>query len=212
MPTETSASNDLASAISSRICHDLVSPVGAVVNGIDLMKEIGAIGLEDEIAMIGQSADRASGLLQFYRIAFGSAAQDAQPLSRALLRNQARSMINWQRVSLAWEEADGPSLSRGEAKLLCLLLLCARGVTGMSGVIEVGLESNATCPLHVSVVSAGTTDTDARLEMLSGSVGTEAATAQSVEYFLARATAMELGLKLHTARTAERITMMATQS
>ena len=210
MPTETTASLDLASAISSRICHDLVSPVGAIVNGIDLVREIGATGLDDEIAMIGQSADRASGLLQFYRLAFGAAPEDAQPLSRAILRDHSATVINWQRISLGWEDVDGPALSRAESKLLCLLLLCARAVTGMQGVIEVGLEHTATFPLHLSVDTAGTADADERLAMLARPNAPEEATARSVEFVLARGAAADLGVRLHTARTAERITFMAT--
>lgn len=210
MPTDTTDSLDLASAISSRICHDLVSPVGAIVNGIDLVREIGATGLDDEIAMIGQSADRASGLLQFYRLAFGAAPEDAQPLGRAVLRDHAAVVINWQRISLGWDNTDGPALSRAEAKLLCLLLLCARAVTGMQGVIEVGLEPAATMPLHVSVNSGGSPDADERLAMLSRSDVQPEATARSVEFVLARGAASDLGVRLHTARTSERITLMAT--
>lgn len=208
MPTETTASIELASAISSRICHDLVSPVGAIVNGIDLMREIGATGVDDEIAMIGLSADRASGLLQFYRLAFGASPDDAQPLSRTVLRDHAQSMINWQRISLAWPEADGPPLSRAEAKLLCLLLLCTRAVTGMAGVIEVGLEPDASFPLQVSVSSGGTPDASERLAMLAHDTPLDLATARSVEFILARGTAAELGVRIHTERTAERIALM----
>lgn len=210
MPSETPSSLDLASAISSRICHDLVSPVGAIVNGIDLVREIGATGLDDEIAMIGQSADRASGLLQFYRLAFGAAPDDAQPLGRTILRDHAATVINWQRITLGWERTDGPPLSRGEAKLLCLLLLCARAVTGMQGVIEVGLEPATTFPLHVSVGSPGTSDADERLAMLSKPDAPLEAEARSVEFVLARGAAADLGVRLHTARVADRITLMAT--
>lgn len=212
MQTDAPDSIDLASAISSRICHDLVSPVGAIVNGIDLVREIGAAGLDDEIAMIGQSANRASDLLQFYRLAFGAAPQDSQGLSRSILRDHAQAMINWQRISLSWEAADGPPLTRAEAKLLCLLLLCARAVAGMSGVIEVGLEPNATFPLHVSVASAGAPDADERLAMLSNGSGLDQATARSVEFILARGAAADLGVRIHTGRSAERITLMVTPS
>ena len=209
MPNDMPLSIDLASAISSRICHDLVSPVGAIVNGIDLVREIGAAGLDDEIAMIGQSASRASGLLQFYRLAFGAAPDDSQPLGRTILRDHAQSVINWQRISLNWDKTDGPPLSRAEGKLLCLLLLCARSLTGMTGVIEVGLEADATFPLHITVATQGTASTDERLAMLSGTADILDPTAQLVEFALVRSTAKDIGVRLHTARTAERITLMA---
>lgn len=183
--------------------------MGAIVNGVDLVREIGATGLDDEMAMIGQSANRASGLLQFYRLAFGAAPADAQPIGRAILRDHAQSMINWQRISLSWDQDDGPPLSRAEAKLLALLLLCARGVTGMSGVIEVVLERDTTFPLHISVSSAGTPETDERLALLGTITDLPDASARLVEFLLARGCAEDLGIRLHTARTPERITLMA---
>ena len=70
--TSMTDSRDLTSILVSRICHDLVSPVGAIVNGVDLVREIGGGDIEAELAMISQSSNRASALLQFYRIAFGA--------------------------------------------------------------------------------------------------------------------------------------------
>ena len=61
-------SQHLAGILASRICHDLVSPVGAVVNGMDLIREVGAGDAREELAMVGESAKRASALLQFFRI------------------------------------------------------------------------------------------------------------------------------------------------
>ena len=54
---------DIASLLASRICHDLVSPVGAVVNGTDLIRAVGGADIQDELALIGQSAARASIIL-----------------------------------------------------------------------------------------------------------------------------------------------------
>lgn len=201
MATDTPNPTDLASAISARICHDLVSPVGAIVNGIDLVSEIGAAGIEDEIAMIGQSATRASGLLQFYRIAFGAAPPDTQGIGRAVLRDQALSVINWQRVTLDWPSTNGPPLPRAEAKLLCLLLLCARSVTGMAGVIQVVLHESASLPIEVIVVGDGAPDADARLALLSEASLTVQPTARLVEFALARSTAGVSGVQIETTRT-----------
>ena len=101
----------IASILASRICHDLVSPVGAVENGIDLIREIGAGDTRDELAMVSESARRASSLLQFFRIAFGAADEGAM-LSRAALKAQADTLIAASRVVLEWAGTDGPDLSR----------------------------------------------------------------------------------------------------
>ena len=70
--------NELSAILVSRICHDLVSPVGAVVNGIDLIRDIGTGNVDAELQMVAQSANRASALLQFYRVAFGATGEDAE--------------------------------------------------------------------------------------------------------------------------------------
>ena len=65
------AGPELAGTVCTRICHDLVSPVGAVVNGADLIDELGVADAKDEMAMIAQSARRAAAMLKFHRLAFG---------------------------------------------------------------------------------------------------------------------------------------------
>ena len=198
MPSDPPTSSDLAGALSSRICHDLVSPVGAVVNGIDLMREIGAAGLDQEVAMIGQSADRASGLLQFYRLAFGEVSPDAEGVSRSSLRDRAYPIINWQRTVMDWSDINGPSLQRSEAKLLCQLLLCARAVAGMSGTIRVELGTESTFPVRVTVLGDGASDADSKLAMLRDD--SVAPTARLIEFPLARQIAADLGAQLDTWR------------
>ena len=70
----------IAELLCSRLCHDLVSPIGAVNNGVELMEEFG--GASDEaMALIGASGKQAARRLQYYRIAFGLAgSQIAQSL------------------------------------------------------------------------------------------------------------------------------------
>ena len=62
---------DLAALLCSRVCHDIISPVGAINNGLELLDEGGAD--EDAMKLIRTSARNASARLQFARIAFGAA-------------------------------------------------------------------------------------------------------------------------------------------
>src|SRR5260370_40532632 len=65
---------DLAALLCSRLCHDLISPVGAIINGLEVMEED-----KDEetktfaLDLIKKSATQASAKLQFCRLAFGAA-------------------------------------------------------------------------------------------------------------------------------------------
>ncbi|WP_260002496.1 hypothetical protein [Sulfitobacter pontiacus] len=68
---------DLAALIGSRICHDLISPVGAINNGLELFLMSG-MNMSPEVALIDESVRNASARLRFFRVAFGSG--DAQPV------------------------------------------------------------------------------------------------------------------------------------
>jgi len=98
------AGMDLAALLCSRVCHDVISPVGAIANGIELLDE-GADEETSEIAMdlIRSSAKNASARLQYARIAFGAAGSagahidtgDAENVARAFFDNEKKTDIEW---------------------------------------------------------------------------------------------------------------------
>lgn len=201
------ANSDLAAAVASRICHDLVSPVGAVVNGVDLMREMG--GAEaDAMGMVGQSAARASALLQFYRIAFGAAAEDAQAVGRPALQHLAGVLAQPPRVELEWS-TDGPPMPRPEARLIALLALCARSVTGMRGRVRVQAGQHGTLPASVTVQSGALSRTADSLALLEGRAPEGPFSPRDVEFVLAREAADLLGVGLHVERTEGQVTISA---
>ena len=178
-------SHHIAGILASRICHDLVSPVGAIANGVDLIREVGAGDAREELAMVGESAKRASALLQFFRIAFGAADEGAM-LSRAALKAQADALIATSRVVLEWEGIAGPDMSRAEGRLLCQMLLCARALAGMRGHISVGLDGATSLPLRLIVLSqpgAGGFDQD-KIRMLEAPPALSDVTPRLVEFAL----------------------------
>ena len=85
---------DLAALLCSRVCHDIISPVGAINNGLELLDEGGAD--EDAMKLIRTSARNASARLQFARIAFGAAGSagmlidtgDAEAVATAFLQQR----------------------------------------------------------------------------------------------------------------------------
>jgi len=199
---------DLAAALASRICHDLVSPVGAVVNGVDLLRETGPADLADTVGMIAQSAGRASALLQFYRVAFGAAEGEAKPIGRPTLRELASVLAQPPRITVGWEET-GPAFTRPEARLISLLLLAARSALGLRGAIHVRPAPGATFPLTISIESAAFS----KMEPLLGSVAATLASApispRSVEFILARNAAEKLGVAMEIARSEGVVTISA---
>ena len=67
----TRDTDDLTGLIGSRICHDLISPIGAIGNGLELLEM--RIGSSEELALVSESCRNANARIRFFRIAFGAA-------------------------------------------------------------------------------------------------------------------------------------------
>lgn len=202
----------LAASLASRICHDLVSPVGAIVNGVDLVRETNGAEWSEAAGMIGQSAGRASALLQFYRIAFGAAEPDSPGLSRSTLAGHLDVLASPPRVTLEWDERHGAPLARVEARLVSLLLLCARSVTGMRGVIRLRTGIEAIFPLSLSVEGESFSRMLGMLDMLDGAAPCRPVSPREVEFVLARDAACGMGVRLGTGQGDGRVTIEAVRA
>jgi histidine phosphotransferase ChpT len=74
--SETKKSASVIELLASRICHDLVSPVGAINNGVEFIEDMGADSLEEGLSLISHSASQASAKLMAFRIAYGAGGRD----------------------------------------------------------------------------------------------------------------------------------------
>ena len=68
---------EIVEILASRICHDLISPVGAINNGVEFMKDMGEDAGDDAIDLIEYSAKQAAARLQIFRLAYGAGGRDA---------------------------------------------------------------------------------------------------------------------------------------
>ncbi|MEO0621465.1 MAG: histidine phosphotransferase family protein [Pseudomonadota bacterium] len=143
-PTE-----QVAQALASRICHDLVSPVGAVVNGMDLLQEMAGMPATEEISLIAQSARRSADVLAFHRLAFGAAGPESAQMARPTVLTTIDAMLAGPRVTLSSTGNEGPALERTAARALALAALCARGLMGMRGALVLTLSPDASLPMQV---------------------------------------------------------------
>jgi histidine phosphotransferase ChpT len=111
---------DLTALIGSRICHDLISPIGAIGNGVELlMMESGVKG--PEMALIAESVANATARIRFFRVAFGAAAED-QRIGRNEVQDILTGITRGTRMQIGW--TSGSDAVRAEVKLAFLLLLC----------------------------------------------------------------------------------------
>jgi histidine phosphotransferase ChpT len=114
---------DLAALLCSRVCHDLISPVGAIVNGLEVLEEE-----KDEetkafaLDLINKSARNASARLQFCRLAFGSAGSAGAQIDLGDAEAMARGFIEDEKIKLHWN-LPRALLPKNRVKLLLNMLI-----------------------------------------------------------------------------------------
>ncbi len=116
----------------ARFCHEMVSPVGAIGNGVELLDEDDPEFVREAIKLIGQSARTASRRLQFYRFAYGTAPTASNVTPRELLMG----FLEGGKVTGDWEPAVS-SLSSEWQRLACNLAVIAAEALPRGGRIAV---------------------------------------------------------------------------
>ena len=122
---------DIAALIGSRICHDLVNPIGAIGNGVELLGMIGVEG--EELALIRESVAQAQTRLLLMRLAFGTASAEAQ-VTGTEMANAVGGAALGERLKVTCTLPE--MLARREARLATLLLLCCQSVMPRGGQID----------------------------------------------------------------------------
>ncbi|MCC3306543.1 histidine phosphotransferase family protein [Sneathiella sp. HT1-7] len=130
----------LASLMSSKLCHDVIGPIGAVCNGIELVRDDGNEDMRSEaLKLVSESAGEASARLQFYRLAFGLAGGLGQEVSIRDARNLCRDLMSYGKVRLDWPDSEGGAelLPKDAIKILCNLLIIASGTLPRGGDVKI---------------------------------------------------------------------------
>jgi histidine phosphotransferase ChpT len=163
---------DLAALLCSRVCHDVISPVGAIVNALEVLEEDDPSMRDFALELIKKSARSASARLQFARLAFGAAGSAGAMIDLGDAGTVANGFLNDDKLSLDWE-APRALLPKNQVKLLLNLLILAaqavpRGgrlvsratVEGEQGRFEISATgSHARIPAHVEELLAGRSET-----------------------------------------------------
>ncbi|MCB6176749.1 histidine phosphotransferase [Rhodobacter sp. Har01] len=125
---------DLAALIGSRICHDLISPIGAIGNGVELLMMDRSAAASPELALIAESVANANARIRYFRVAFGSAAGD-QRIARGEVVSILNDMTRGGRLTVDWQSPS--ELSRREVKLAFLLLQCLESAMAYGGKVRI---------------------------------------------------------------------------
>jgi len=129
---ETAKTDDLAALVGSRICHDLVNPLGAIGNGAELLvmedSRLGPLA-----RLIGDSVESATARLRLYRLAFGP--PSVERIGQPEIAATVAGYVAGRRLTVGWE-APGDR-ARADVRLAFLLLLCAETALPRGGEIAV---------------------------------------------------------------------------
>lgn len=128
---------EFAALLVSRVCHDLVGPLGAVVNGIEVLEDEHDPDMRTQaMKLVTQSADQALARIQFMRIAFGAAGSAGAQLDLAEVGRLVTGLLQGGKVSLQWNAA-AAHWPKDWAKLLMNATLLGADCLPRGGVVTV---------------------------------------------------------------------------
>jgi len=149
MPTITLDGLDLAALLCSRVCHDVISPVGAIVNGLEVLEDDQDESMREfALELIGKSARQASARLKFARIAFGAAGSAGASIDLADAESVAKGMFADEKTKLEWR-APQALFPKNKVKLILNLVMVTTSAIPRGGLIDVTVTGDGEAPTFV---------------------------------------------------------------
>ena len=135
---------DLAALLCSRVCHDVISPVGAIANGLELIDdpEMDEETKETALAMVRSSAKTASAKLKFCRIAFGAAGSAGALIDMGEAGEIAKAFVGDEKVKLDWQ-APRENRPKQQVKLVLNMMLMAMAGIPRGGLVTITVDGDS---------------------------------------------------------------------
>ena len=191
---------DLAALLCSRVCHDLISPAGAILNGLEVFEEEGSDAETKAFAigLVKKSAKTASARLQFCRIAFGAAGGAGAQVDLGDAETMARGFMEDEKTKIAWA-LPRVLLPKNRAKLLLNMLIVATQTIPRGGTLTVDpIGSGETMGFRITAAGTSARIPPAVQALLDGTPDSGTVDAHVVQPFytglLARACGLGVGL------------------
>jgi histidine phosphotransferase ChpT len=197
---------DLAALLCSRVCHDVISPVGAIANGLEVLEDEDDEEMQ-KVAMdlVRRSAKQAAAKLQFCRIAFGAAGSAGALLDLGEAGDMAKAFVGDEKVKLDWQ-APRETRPKGEVKLLLNMMLLGMSAVPRGGMVTVGIEGRF--PI-VRAVGDAARIPEKISQLLNGNFDSADLDARLVQPYYTRRLAQQLGYALRFAADGNKITLEA---
>ena len=196
---------DLAALLCSRVCHDLISPVGAIVNGLEVLEED-----KDEetktfaLDLIKKSAGQASAKLQFCRLAFGASGSAGAQIELGDAEKAARGLIEDGKTTIVWN-LPRELVAKNRAKLLLNMLMVAVGTIPRGGTLTVDSDGTG---YRVTASGLNARLGAATAELLAGSPG-HAVDAHAIQPLYTGILARDCGLTASAAAEGDAVLVTA---
>ncbi|WP_299983348.1 histidine phosphotransferase family protein [uncultured Ruegeria sp.] len=188
---------NLAELIGSRICHDLISPIGAITNGLELLEMVGAVQ-GPEMELISGSVGSAGARIRFFRVAFGSAGD--QPLGRSEVVELLKDLERASRVRITWNLSE--PVPRNQVKLAFLAIMCCESAMPFGG--EVGIATQGSAWTVIGTADKLNLDTGLWKGVTTGQFANKLSPAQ-VQFALLPDTASGMGRRVASETTATQV-------
>jgi histidine phosphotransferase ChpT len=193
---------DLAALLCSRVCHDVISPVGAIVNGLEVLEdeqdaEMRSFALE----LIKKSARTASARLQFCRLAFGAAGSAGAAIDTGDAEQVARGLLVDERTKLEWHAAR-VLMPKNKVKLALNLCLIAAAAIPRGGMIRITVTGEGTAMI-VEASGANARVAGHVPALLAGKPETGSVDAHGIQAYYTGLVAHACGMKLALTSSSE---------
>jgi histidine phosphotransferase ChpT len=202
---------DLAALLCSRVCHDLISPVGAIVNGLEVYEEDNDEATKTfALELIKKSARTASAKLQFCRLAFGAAGSAGAEIDLGDAEAMARGFIEDEKVKLVWN-LPRRLLPKNRVKLLLNMLIIAGQAIPRGGVLTVDpLETGSAMSFRITARGLNARVPQAVPPLLSAASAGALVDAHAIQPFYTGLLARSCGLTVTIAAEGDTIVVRAT--
>lgn len=200
---------DLAALLCSRVCHDVISPVGAILNGLEVLDEEKDESMRTfALDLVRRSAQQASARLQFARIAFGAAGSAGASIDLGDAEKVAHAFVGNDKVKLTWEGAR-VLVPKNRVKLLLNLIVIAQHAIPRGGVLKITISGEPeSCEFHLLAQGNQARIPPGVVALLAGDVENHA-DAHAVQPYYTGAIARAAGMKVSIAQEGEDIRITA---
>src|SRR5690242_19130569 len=180
--------------LNARLCHELVSPVGVINNGVELLGEDDPYFVRDAIQLIGQSARKAGQRLQFYRFAYGTAGS-ASGAAQGSGRELADGLFEGAKVRCDWS-GEAATLPPEWQRLACNMLVLAAEVLPRGGIVAVRVLGAGASGIEVTAEGESINVGAELRAALEPAVGVDQLTSRTVHAYFTRRLAELFGASL----------------